>query len=250
MGYYNYQNGLIYRHLHQEGGWDEHLEKCRNYILNSIGSYSPDKVTIIGSGWLLDLPLAEMLEITKKVCLIDIIHPPEVISQVKSLHNVELIEADVTGGLIEEVWKKAREKTFSKNIGSVFEINIPEFIPGSDPGMIVSLNIMTQLESLLVDFLKKKSDIGEEELKIFRKQIQQKHLSLLNKYLSVLICDYEEVYIDKTGNLNPTATLLADIPTGKNREEWIWKFDLKQSDFYNKRSFLKIMALILNNEKI
>ena len=106
MGYYNYQNGLLSRHVNQDGEWDEHLQHCRNYILKIIDLLKPETITILGSGWLLDLPLSEMLEKTKKIYLIDIVHPPEVLKQISVFENVSLVEADVTGGLISEVWEK------------------------------------------------------------------------------------------------------------------------------------------------
>ncbi len=109
MGYYNYQKGLLIHHVNQEGGWENHLEHCRGLIIRALDMYNPEKVTVLGSGWLLDLPLAEMLERTGKVCLIDIIHPPDVTSQVHRYKNVELIEQDITGGLIEEVWQTTRQ---------------------------------------------------------------------------------------------------------------------------------------------
>ena len=52
MGYYDYQNGLIYNHLNQEGGWDSHLDHCRNFINRALDYYKPEKVTVLGSGWL------------------------------------------------------------------------------------------------------------------------------------------------------------------------------------------------------
>ena len=67
MGYYDYQSGLIYRHLNQESGWDSHLEKCRSYILRAIDKHKPGKVTVLGSGWLLELPIAEIVEKTGKI---------------------------------------------------------------------------------------------------------------------------------------------------------------------------------------
>ena len=108
MGYYNYQNGLIYHHINQEGGWGNHEEQCRRLIIKALDFYKPEKVTVLGSGWLLDLPLAELIERTQKVCLVDIVHPPDVIRQAGYFKNVELIEQDVTGGLIEEVWQKEK----------------------------------------------------------------------------------------------------------------------------------------------
>ncbi len=245
MGYYNYQSGLIYRHLNQEGEWDEHLTRCREFILKALDFYKPEKVSVLGSGWLLELPLPEMLEKTKKVCLIDIVHPPEVISQAGILENVELIELDVTGGLIEEVWNKSGKYSFFNKLQSLSNINIPEYIPESDPGMVVSLNILTQLETLLVDFLRKRSKISEEEFDRFRTEIQKKHIDFLKKYESVLITDIAEVITDKSGNIKSVPTLVTDLPAGRLKEEWTWNFDLKGGDFYNSRSVMKVAAVII-----
>jgi hypothetical protein len=244
MGYYNYQNGLIYRHLNQEGGWEKHLEHCRQFILNALEFYKPEKVTVLGSGWLLDLPIAELVERTPRITLIDIIHPPDVITQVERFNNVELIEQDITGGLIAEVWQKRGTYTFINKIRSLENIVIPEYIPDQDPGMVISLNILTQLESLLIDFLKKRSKINEDEFDHFRTEIQRRHIEFLKKHRSVLITDYAEVITNKSGDLKTISTLLADLPPAKVREEWTWNFDHTGADFYNSRSQFKVVALI------
>jgi len=245
MGYYNYQNGLIYRHLNQEGGWDNHHERCRSFIIKAMDFYKPEKVTVLGSGWLLELPLAELIEKTERVCLVDIVHPPEVISQAGGLKNVELIEQDVTGGLIEEVWQKTGKYSFFNKLQSLGNIIIPEYKPDSDPGMVISLNILTQLESLLIDFLRKRSKIKEEEFNRFRTEIQKKHIDFLKKYKSVLITDITEIFTDNFSNVTDKPTVVTDLPEGKYKEEWDWHFDLVRSDYYTKKSVLKVAALIL-----
>jgi hypothetical protein len=244
MHYYNYQNGLIIHHVNQEGGWEIHQEHCRNFIIKALEIYKPEKVTVLGSGWLLDLPFAELVERTGKVCLIDIIHPPDVISQAGSFKNVELIEQDITGGLIAEVWEKTAKYQFFKKLKSLDNIIIPEFKPDDDPGMIISLNILTQLESLLIDFLKKRSKIGEEEYNHFRTEIQRKHISFLKNHKSVLITDYAEVISNKSGNIMTVPTLITDLPPYLFKEEWTWNFDQTGADLYNSRSQFKIVALI------
>ncbi|HAX94130.1 MAG TPA: hypothetical protein DCY25_09355, partial [Bacteroidales bacterium] len=95
MGYYNYQRGLIYHHLDEEGSWNSHLGNCRAFILKAMELRKPSKVTVLGSGWLLDLPLKEMAETGAEICLVDIVHPPEVKEQVAGLGKVTLIEDDV-----------------------------------------------------------------------------------------------------------------------------------------------------------
>lgn len=246
MGYYNYQNSLIYRHINQDGGWDKHLSNCRSFIMRAIEKASPEKVTILGSGWLLDLPLAELMDHSRQITLVDIVHPPEVITQVSEYKKVKLLEADVTGGLINEVWNKAGNKfLFKKNFQRTL-INIPEYIPDEDPGLIISLNILTQLEALPVDFIRKKFKTCEEEITDFKFEVQKKHIDFLKNYPSVLISDIEEIFKETDGTENPEKTLLTQLPNSGNKEEWVWDFDLMGGDYYNRRSIMKVVALTMN----
>ena len=243
MGYYDYHNGLISRNLNQEGGWDSHCEHSRNFILNALNYSKPEKVTVLGSGWLLDLPLAEMLERTNKICLIDIIHPPDVIKQAGSLKNVELIEDDVTGGLIEEVCQIAGKHSFFNKLSSLENIHIPEYKLNFDPGMVISLNILTQLEILLIAFLKRKTKIRDEEFNWLRAEIQKKHIDFLKKNKSVIITDYAEVFTGKSGDITTIPTLMTDLPRGNIREEWTWKFEQTKAYRYNSTSVMKVIAI-------
>jgi hypothetical protein len=193
----------------------------------------------------MELPLAEIIERKIKVSLIDIVHPPEVIDQAGSLNNVELITDDVTGGLITGVWNKASKYSFIKKMKSLNDIIIPEYNPEFEPGLVISLNILTQLESLLVDFLKKKASVNEDEYTRFRNEIQKKHISFLMKHRSVLISDIAEVSTDKSGKINSVPTLVADFPTGIFNEEWTWDFDMKSTDFNNRTSVMKVRAVII-----
>lgn len=245
MGYYNYQNGLIYNHINQEGGWDNHQERCRSFIIKALDFYKPEKVTVLGSGWLLELPFTELVERTQRVCLVDIIHPPDVVSQAGSFKNVELIELDITGGLIEEVWQKTRKYSFFNKLQSLENVIVPEYKPDCDQGMVISLNILTQLESQLIDFLRKKSRIKEEEFNLFRTEIQKKHIDFLKKNKSVLITDITEIFTDNSGNVTNIPTVITDLPDEHFKEEWTWHFDLVRSDYYTKRSIFKIVGIII-----
>lgn len=242
MGYYNYQQGLIFRHLNQDRGWDTHLAHCRDFILKAIELVKPSGITVLGSGWLMELPLAEMAERTEKIVLIDIVHPPEVFEQTKRLRNVEVSEEDVSGGLIAEVWKKAGRKSIFNRLPSLETIVIPEYMPHEDPGMVISLNILTQLEILPEKLLRKKSKATDEGFKNFKKEIQEKHIGFLKKYPSILISDIVEVVYDSTGTRKEKNTLLAEIPDGRLKEEWIWDFDLLHADYNRQKSQFKVFA--------
>jgi hypothetical protein len=245
MGYYDYQQGLICRHLNQRGGWDSHLERCRSLVLRALDMHKPDKVTVLGSGWLLELPLTEMIERTGKVVLIDIVHPPGVYSQTAGMDRISVVEQDVTGGLIEEVWKKAGTRTFLNRLPSLNQIIIPEYHLDEDPGMVISLNILTQLEFLPLKLLRKRSKATESEFLRFRENVQKNHIGFLMQHRSVLITDVAEVFTEASGNTAEEKTALIQMPAGKVSEEWTWDFDLIKSDYNKKRSVMKVFAAIL-----
>ena len=243
MGYYNYQRGLIFHHLDEEGSWNSHLKNCRDFILKALDFYKPSKVTVLGSGWLLDLPLKEINDIVKEINLVDIIHPPEVKEQAAVLKKVILREEDVSGGLISEVWQKAGHRTFLNKLRSLDEIIINEYKPQFDPGMVISLNILTQLESMPLELLKKRSVKNQDSYLRFRKEVQSKHISFLKKHKSVLITDISEVITDNSGNISENPSVLTDLPEAKFKEEWTWNFDLRKSDYYSKKSVFKVSAM-------
>lgn len=244
MGYYDYQRGLIFHHLNQGTGWQTHEKRCREFIIKATDLLHPEKITVLGSGWLLDLPLAELAERTKQICLIDIVHPPEVREQIGRFKNVELSERDISGGLIDLVWRIAGKRTFLNKLRSLDEIKIPEFSL-ENPGMVISLNILTQLESMPLRLLEKKAKVEETELMNFRKKIQESHLGFLKSHRSVLITDTAEVFTDLSGNISEVRSVVTNLPDGIQKETWRWDFDLKGSDFNQKRSVMEVSAIIL-----
>jgi hypothetical protein len=245
LGYYNYQQGLITRHMDQGNGWNSHLRRCRDFILKAVDSCKPQKITVLGSGWLLDFPITEILELGLSVWLIDIVHPPDAIRQISRLDNVELTEMDITGGLIKEVWEKTRKIYWFNKLKTLEQIEIPDFTLSGDPGMVISLNIMSQLESLLVDYLRKKSRADDEEFNKFRSDIQMKHLEFLTSYNSLLITDINEIFTESPGKTSQKRSVIIDLPEGRMRDSWTWDFDLKKSDYFLKSSVMEVIAILL-----
>lgn len=245
LGYYSYLDGLIRRYPQQQGKWDSHLDNCRRFILRAVETVKPSKLTVLGSGWLLDFPLAEILESGMEVTLIDIAHPPELKKQIAGNKNITLTEDDVTGGFIREVWNKAGKLPFYRRLHSLTDIVVPEFNTVNDPGLIISLNILSQLDVLPVRFLRTKADADEREFEKLREKIHSAHIRFLEKHRSVLITDYEEITYGKSGKTVTRPTVLASLPEGVLREEWVWDFDLTGTDYYNERSVLKVTAILL-----
>jgi hypothetical protein len=245
MGYYEYQRGLIYHHLKEEGSWSSHLEKCRAFILKAVDNYRPSVVTVLGSGWLLDFPVREVAEAVSHVNLVDIIHPPDVRDQVAEIKNVTLVEEDVSGGLIQETWNHAGKRNFFNKLRNLSGIKIPEYNPAFEPGLVVSLNILTQIESMPLRLLRKKAHVDELSYLNFRKEIQQKHISFLKKFRSVLITDLAELVTETSGKTNEIRSVVTELPPGVHREEWTWNFDLRKSDYFRKKSVFTVAAIII-----
>lgn len=240
MGYLADQEGIIRRYLREQGGWDSHLLKCRKYITDRVKAQAISDITILGSGWLLDVPLEELAELCNSVSLIDINHPRQIRRKVKQFKNVRLLKDDITGGLINEVWKICRGEP-----GNLNSIDLPPYRFDSDPGTLISLNILTQTDTLLIDYLTKNTKINIEEQRRFRERVQSSHINLLKPYPHLLITDFEEEIIDiDTGTIIEIRPLLfTSMPEGKNIQEWEWIFDSSGEYYRRKRVSFKVMAL-------
>jgi hypothetical protein len=110
--------------------------------------------------------------------------------------------------------------------------------------MLVSLNILTQLESLPADFMRKRSKISVEEFTRFRAEVQKNHISFLSGYNYVMVTDIAEVITGKSGDIKTITTLLTGLPDGKVKEEWTWNFDKAGGDLYNSTSQFNVVGII------
>ncbi len=238
MGYRADQKGIINRYLREAGGWDSHLMHCRDYILDRLRLYSPETVTILGSGWLLDVPLEDMAEHCQSINLVDINHPPQVKHRVAEMDKVKLIQDDITGGIIKRIWEK-------RNDGpeAVLETEVAVYSPDYDPGLVISLNVLTQTDSLIVDYLHSEYGMSYVQLRDFRGKIQGAHLSFLDSVPSLLISEYEELIFDKAALVQTNKLLFTDLPEKGEKSEWDWDFDNSGEYYRRKRICFKVIAI-------
>ena len=234
FGFKNDQQGIMNRYIRESAGWEKHIKNTKEFILQSAEKKNKSTCFIIGSGWLLDVPIYELSKLFDKVTLVDIIHPSQIIHKVKRFKNVETIELDITG-YIEPVFyfmQKANKSNLGlcqiKTVYSDFWFNELK-----DADFIVSVNIMNQLDILICDYILKFDIYSEHEINEFRKNIQQNHLNLLPKGKSCLITDYEELNIGDNNKIIKRKPLIyLDLSQGINSKKWQWNFDMNQS--YNK----------------
>jgi len=225
MGYYTDQAGIMRRYSAEEPSWAAHIEKSRELILRTIDLINPPAITVLGSGWLLDLPLEEMLENGRRINLSDILLPHQVENRIKTLSNVTFIKEDITGGLITGVYDNARRGLLKHPADITKILSYKPYEPHADAGLIISLNLLSQLDSLPADYLRKKTLISEEKIMEMRQKVQQQHVDMLRGRDSLLITDFYEHLPGSYNEAEKKSTLAIDLPDGFLREEWDWIFD-------------------------
>lgn len=246
MSFVGDQEGIMSRYIRERENWDKHLKRCHQYILKSAETKEKGKAVILGSGWLLDLPYEDLSKMFDSLILIDIRHPRQIRNRLQSFNNIEFVEADLTGGVIWDLYKHTKKKPYRKERPLLTVYDRYKFELPSDADFVVSLNILNQLNILLADFLMQKRNYRPADLKGFEASIQRNHLSILPSGKSCLIADYEEELIDEEGNLSGVKPLIfIDLPDGRNILEWKWIFDTRYTYYDDFKIRLNVRAMEL-----
>ena len=226
MQYFSDQQGIMHRYIREKENWDLHLKESKSFILKSSENKKKGKVVVLGSGWLLDLPLEDLAKQFKEIVLVDIIHPKHILHKIKKYSNITTLQSDITGGLINFVYqtlksdKKKKQKSLLTPANS-FSFSLPE-----NTDFVISLNIMCQLHIILIDYIKRLNRYSNSELKTLITTIQQSHINMLPKEKSCLITDIEEEILDEKDRLIGANPLMqVDLPKGNFSTIWKWKFD-------------------------
>jgi hypothetical protein len=244
MDYLSDQQGIIRRYMREKEGWDVHLENTKRFILKSSETKKKGKLLVLGSGWLLDLPIDELSRNFEEVILADIYHPKQIIKKVNHLSNVRFLKDDLTGGLIEFIYKniKPGKKYLLNSLIpeiSTFSYSIPE-----DVDFVISLNILSQLSIIIVDYLKTLPVFSDNELNEIATIIQQIHIKSLPTNKSCLICDFEEeLFDDENKFIGVNPLVFSDLPKGQFSEKWKWKFDSSMTYRDDIKTYFNVIAV-------
>ena len=243
MEFLSGQSGIMSRMLREEGGWQSHLVKSSEYIKLAIKDQKPRSIRILGSGWLLDVPMQFLLESCEKIILTDIIHPNQIINKYSGYKNVEFETLDITGGIVDLIYNQ-KKKNFEGNEFIQKLSAIKPLIFSED--MIVSVNLLSQLSIILTDYLAKKVRLSDAQTIAITEEIQKKHIEMLPAQKSVLIFDYEEEYHDEDGKLiGSKPTVYTTIPEGIEKRGWNWRFDTKMMYKEDCKTTLRVIAIRL-----
>ncbi len=244
FGFKNDQEGIINRYLREEEGWNEHLENTKNFILQVADKMLKQKVVVLGSGWLLDVPLESLSATFENVVLIDVVHPRQIEHKITKMPGVNTISTDITG-LVIPVYEALKEKKKEINLLELkqdYDNYLLTELESAD--FVVSVNLLNQLDILICDYIKKTNRFSEDEISKFRKQIQSNHLNLLPAGKSALITDYEELnFNDKEEIIQNKKLVHINLPHQNRAKKWKWKFDLKKTYHTNLTTVFKVMAI-------
>lgn len=188
MGFVKDQEGIMNRYMRESSHWAKHLERTRNFISGSFTHSNAETVAVLGSGWLLDVPLDKLLSRYKQIYLVDIHHPVQIRKKTAGMKQIELIEEDLTGGAIEQIWLLLKEHTNLRPDGDLSNhISLKTPLAHIHPDAIISVNLLNQLDIILCDYILKQRHFQQSTLTPFRAAIQAFHLNWIQKNQPVLL---------------------------------------------------------------
>lgn len=238
--YRNAQNGIIRRYMAEPKGWNAHADRCKQFIVSALHDIKPQSVAIMGSGWLLDVPMDALLQQCQRVVLLDIVHPKQIVHQHGQNTKIEFVKTDVTG--LTPYFDATPRKQLTYN--AVCEQIDANRIDLQAYDMVVSLNLLSQLPEGIIERLRKHLSLSDSQTIDLSQRIQQAHLAQLPKGKSVLISDIEEEFYDEQHQLiGSTPSVFIDLPQSPHTQRWDWVFDTHYAYREDCLTTLKVQAI-------
>lgn len=216
QGYLREIVGTRSRFARCRDAWEPHLQNTRETILDAARQApSRRKALILGSGWLYDIPLAELAARFDEVVLADILHMPVPRRAGAQYPNVRLLQTDLTG-LAEPLGRLTAPSPLPLSSGALPEV---------DADLIVSANLLSQLPYLPVRYLRKKRpDASEAEIEQFARSLIRHHLAQLAQAQGTvcLITEVEHLTCDGDAVIERSDPLYG-IDPGPPDRDWTWE---------------------------
>jgi hypothetical protein len=220
LGYLDETISMRGRYRRNRTAWQPHLDNTRRFVLAVADRIqNRDKVVILGSGLLLDVPLAELSAMFREVVLMDIVCLPEVRRQIKKYGNVSFIEHDVTN---------IAERFYTNRLQGIPEL--PKAMPApsdicKDTGLVISLNILSQLWVIPRTYAStQRPGFPHDQVEDWCRQIVETHyVSLASMSCDVcLVADHEFIKRDKGGTIISRASTLYGLVLPEPDVSWTW----------------------------
>jgi hypothetical protein len=220
MGYLTEAIEMRGRARRHTTAWHSHLERSRSFILASAETCpTRNRVAILGSGLLLDVPLVDLSTMFREVVLMDVVCLPEIRKLIARHSNARFIEHDVTG-VAERVLLTGQRG------GSELPEPTPE-LSGEirDSSLVVSLNILSQLWVVPRAYASRHMrGLDEYAVDEWCGRIVAAHYGAL-KSLSCDVCliaDHAFVKRIRTGEVISRGSTVYDLELPEPDRTWTW----------------------------
>jgi hypothetical protein len=219
LGYLDETLDMRRRSKRNHEAWQPHLENTRRFVLSAAQECADrNRAVILGSGLLLDVPLAELSALFRDVVLMDVVCLPETRKQIKQYPNVRFIEHDATGVAV-KLYLLSRSGTSALpepvSLASAYE----------NASFVVSLNILSQLWVVPRAFIGRHfCAIAPEQVDDWCARIVEAHYSALRK-LGCSVClvgDHEYAKRDREGNIISKGSTVHGLKLPGPAASWTW----------------------------
>jgi hypothetical protein len=223
MGFLREQISIAARRARCRQAWAPHLERSKAAILGALDQVPAARrktALILGSGHLFDLPLDELTRAFERVLLVDLIQPWRARLGALFRPRIELIEHDATEAL------GALEAAVAAG-GALPDIRPARFLDDPEIGLVVSLNLVSQLPYVPLRYLDAKGSADEAAREAFGRRLVERHLDYLRAFaargaVTLLIGDVERIAKDKAGAELGRVSAVYDAAFPEGGEEWFW----------------------------
>jgi hypothetical protein len=222
MGYLYEAIAMRERHGRHRADWQQHIANTRRYVLSvAENCRNSDRAVILGAGLLLDVPLNELASMFREVVLVDIVFLPEIRRRINSYGNVKLLQCDVTG-IAELLFQNAQ---FGRQ---VLPSDTTPFhhVVGEGTGLVVSLNILSQLCVIPCKYaLKHMPLLNEEHISVWCRLITASHYeTIVSLPVDVcLIADQSFAKYDRQGQIVEKGSTIYNLDLPEPDDSWTWK---------------------------
>ena len=222
FGYLKRLIALEFRAKRWESEWTSYIRNTRNLIIKAADLCDRQETAVIlGSGLLLEVPLAALSERFERVYLVDIFHMPQVRREAKKYFNVKMLTGDITGVFI--AMKENRPP------GPNYPAPPPRIPHLKDADLIVSCNCLTHLAPPFTDFFEKTRGFSELDSDKVAYQIMEQHAKAIAEEatgVGVIITDEDRIAMQDDKMVSRVDLLkalkLPHTPTIVHNEEWDW----------------------------
>jgi hypothetical protein len=219
MGYLKELIAIKYRHQRCQTVWAPHLTNCQNLITTAADNCETKRrAVVLGSGLLLDIPIAHLAHTFETVVLIDICHLRETKTRVRKFPNVHLVNGDISGAV------QPLKRWLSGNRKDPLPTPDIDRTYLNEADYVISSNLLAQLPLMPVVHLQQQTPtISPNALNDFARSIIDHHLSLLQSLGSpvTLISETLRLITEQDRPVSKIDPLLG-APLNYTGEEWWW----------------------------